>query len=175
MRPIILPYRERSPLIGADVFVAPGAVVIGDVVLSAGASIWFGCVLRGDEQAIRVGENSNIQDLSCIHTSRGGLDAEIGNDVTIGHRVVLHGCIIHPRVLVGIGAIVLDEVEIESGAMIAAGAVVSPRKRVPAGEVWAGCPARKISEVSDAQHQAIVSTPPHYRAKAMAYRLSNTE
>ncbi|MFA6310141.1 MAG: gamma carbonic anhydrase family protein [Sterolibacterium sp.] len=167
--PIILPYLGIEPRIARGVFVAPGASVIGDVELAEGVSIWFGSVLRGDERAIRIGRNSNIQDMSTIHTSRNGWDVEIGEDVTVGHRVVLHGCRIHNRVLIGIGAVVLDEVEIETGAIVAAGATVTPGKRIQSGEVWAGCPAKKIGEVSDAQRLILDSTPPHYRAKAETY------
>lgn len=167
--PIILPYMGMEPRITEGVFVAPGAVVVGDVELAEGVSIWFGSVLRGDERSIRVGRNSNIQDLTAIHTSRGGWDAEIGEYVTVGHRVVLHGCRIHNRVLIGIGAVVLDEVEIETGAIVAAGATVTPGKRIQSGEVWAGCPAKKIGEVSEAQRLILDSTPPHYRAKAEKY------
>jgi carbonic anhydrase/acetyltransferase-like protein (isoleucine patch superfamily) len=167
--PWILPYDGVVPTIAADAFVAPGAVLSGSVTLGAGSSVWFGCVLRGDEQAIRVGERSNIQDLSVIHTSRGGWDAEIGADVTVGHRVVLHGCRIHDRVLVGIGAVVLDGVEVESGAVIAAGAVVAPGTKVGAGELWAGVPARRVGEVGERLRGIILSTPPHYAAKAARY------
>ena len=167
--PIILPYMGIDPRIARGVFVAPGAAVIGDVELAEGVSIWFGSVLRGDERPIRVGRNSNIQDLSTIHTSRNGWDAEIGEDVTVGHRVVLHGCRIHNRVLIGIGAVVLDEVEIETGAIVAASATVTSGRRIKSGEVWAGCPAKKIGEVSDAQRLFLDSTPPHYRAKAEKY------
>lgn len=167
--PWILPYDGVVPTIAADAFVAPGAVLSGSVTLGAGSSVWFGCVLRGDEQAIRVGERSNIQDLSVIHTSRGGWDAEVGADVTVGHRVVLHGCRIHDRVLVGIGAVVLDGVEVESGAVIAAGAVVAPGTKVGAGELWAGVPARRVGEVGERLGGMILSTPPHYAAKAARY------
>jgi len=168
--PMILPYAGKVPAVAADAFVAPGAVLTGDVVLASRASVWFGCVLRGDERAIRVGERSNVQDLTVIHTSRDGWDACIGADVTVGHRVVLHGCRIHDCVLVGIGAIVLDEVEIESGAVIAAGAVVAPGKHVGAGELWAGVPARKVGEVGERLMASIASTPPHYVTKAAAYQ-----
>jgi len=167
--PLILPYGGSVPVVAVDAYVAPGAVLTGDVVLASGASVWFGCVLRGDERAIRVGERSNVQDLTVIHTSRGGWDAWVGADVTVGHRVVLHGCRIHDRVLVGIGAIVLDEVEIESGAVIAAGAVVAPGKHVGAGELWAGVPARKVGEVGEQLKALIASTPSHYVTKALAY------
>jgi carbonic anhydrase/acetyltransferase-like protein (isoleucine patch superfamily) len=167
--PIILPYRGTRPAIADGVFVAPGAVVVGDVTVEPGASIWFGCVLRGDERAIRIGANTNVQDLTLIHTSRGGPDAQIGAEVTVGHSAVLHGCLVHDRVLIGMGAIVLDGAEIESGAVIAAGAVITPGRRVRAGELWAGCPAKHVGEASERHAEFIRSTPPHYRTKAAAY------
>jgi carbonic anhydrase/acetyltransferase-like protein (isoleucine patch superfamily) len=166
---IVLPWQGRRPWIAADAFVAPGASVIGDVNLGGASSVWFGCVLRGDERAIHVGAGSNLQDLTVVHTSRRGWDAVIGADVTVGHRAVLHGCRIEDGCFIGIGAILLDEVVVESGAIVAAGALVTPGKRVPAGEVWAGSPARKFGEVSPDQVEMIRSTPPHYRAKAAAY------
>lgn len=168
---IILPYKGIHPKIQRDVFVAPGASVIGNVELKAGSSVWFGCVLRGDERAIRIGENSNIQDLTVIHTSRQGRDAVIGSNVTVGHRVVLHGCTVGDSVLIGIGAIVLDDVSIESGAIIAAGAVVTAGKHIRSGELWAGCPAQKVGEVKGKLVDFIASTPPHYKEKAATYLL----
>ena len=169
--PIILPYKGIRPKFAQNVFVAPGASVIGNVELKSGSSVWFGCVLRGDERAIRVGENTNIQDLTVIHTSRQGRDAEIGANVTVGHRVVLHGCTVGDSVLIGIGAIVLDDVSIESGSIVAAGAVVTAGKHIRAGEVWAGCPALCVGEVKGKLAEFIASTPSHYREKAANYLL----
>lgn len=165
----ILPFNGFVPRLAPDVFVAPNAMVIGDVVAGAGSSIWFGCVLRGDEQGIRIGTDTNVQDLTLIHTSRGGPDAQLGNRVTVGHSAIIHGCIIHDDVLIGMGAIILDEVIVESGALVAAGAVVSPGKIVRTGELWAGCPAKKIGEVSDLHRATIASTPTHYRQRAANY------
>lgn len=165
----ILPFAGHLPQIASDVFIAPTATVIGDVTIASGVSVWFGTVLRGDEQGIRIGADTNVQDLALIHTSRGGPDAQLGARVTVGHGAIIHGCIIHDDVLIGMGAIVLDEVIVESHALIAAGAVVSPGKRVRTGELWAGCPARKIGEVTDAHRATIASTPSHYRIKAAQY------
>jgi len=165
----ILPFGGNVPDMAPDVFIAPNAMVIGDVTIAAGASVWFGAVLRGDERAIRIGADTNVQDLALIHTSRGGPDAQLGARVTVGHSAIIHGCIIHDDVLIGMGAIVLDEVVVESGALIAAGAVVSPGKHIRSGELWAGCPARKIGEVTDTHRATIASTAPHYRQKAAQY------
>ncbi len=165
----IIPFGEHTPRVAADVFLAPTATIIGDVDIAGGASVWFGCVLRGDERGIRIGADTNVQDLALIHTSRGGPDATLGERVTIGHAAIIHGCTIHDDVLVGMGAIILDEAIVESHALIAAGAVVSPGKHVRSGELWAGCPARKVSELTDAHRRTIASTPPHYRQKAAQY------
>jgi carbonic anhydrase/acetyltransferase-like protein (isoleucine patch superfamily) len=173
-RPILLPYLGQQPMIAPDAFVAPGAAVIGNVALAAGSSVWFGCVLRGDDRAIRIGEGSNIQDLSVIHTSRGGWDAEIGRDVTVGHHVVLHGCRLEDGCFIGIGAIILDKVVVEPLAMVAAGALLTPGRRVPAGELWGGSPARKMGELTPEQLAMMRSTPPHYRHKAAAYLQATT-
>ncbi len=166
---LLLPFGSHTPRIAPSVFIAPNACVIGDVDIGAGASIWFGTVLRGDERGIRIGEDSNVQDLALIHTSRSGQDAIIGARVTIGHGAIIHGCTIHDDALIGMGAIVLDDAVIESGALVAAGAVVSPGKRVRSGELWAGCPARHVGEVTDAHEATIRSTAPHYRTKAATY------
>ena len=165
----ILPFDGHFPAIAADAFIAANAMIIGDVTIATGASVWFGCVLRGDERGIRIGADTNVQDLAVIHTSRGGPDAQLGARVTIGHSAIIHGCIIHDDVLIGMGAIVLDEVVVECGALIAAGAVVSPGKHVRSGELWAGCPARKIGDVTDAHRATIASTPAHYKQKAAQY------
>ncbi len=165
----IIPFGQHIPRVAANVFVAPTATIIGDVDIAEGASIWFGCVLRGDERGIRIGRQTNVQDLALIHTSRGGPDATLGARVTIGHAAIIHGCTIHDDVLIGMGAIILDEVIVESFSLIAAGAVVSPGKHVRSGELWAGCPARKVGEVTDAHRATIASTPPHYQDKAAHY------
>ncbi len=165
----VMPFGDQHPRLAPGVFVAPTAVVIGDVDIGAGSSVWFGAVLRGDERGIRIGNDTNVQDLALIHTSRTGGDAQLGSRVTIGHGAIIHGCIIHDDVLIGMGAIVLDDAIIESGALVAAGAVVSPGKQVRAGELWAGCPARKVGDVTDAHRATIHSTAPHYRAKAAQY------
>jgi carbonic anhydrase/acetyltransferase-like protein (isoleucine patch superfamily) len=169
---LLLPFGPHSPRVATGVFIAPNACVIGDVEISEGASIWFGAVLRGDERAIRIGPDSNVQDLALIHTSRAGQDAVIGARVTIGHRAIVHGCTIHDDALIGMGAIVLDDAVVESGALVAAGAVVAPGKHVRTGELWAGCPARHVGDVTDAHRATIASTAPHYRAKAAAYLIA---
>lgn len=141
------PYLNQMPSLGERVFVDPSAVVIGRVTLADDASVWPLCVLRGDVNFIQVGARSNIQDGSVIHVSRpkpnlpNGWPTIIGADVTIAHKVMLHGCTIEDRVLVGMGAIVMDGVHIESDVIVAAGALVPPGKRLASGFVYSGSPA----------------------------------
>jgi len=137
-----LPYREHRPRIEAGAFVAPGAVVIGDVWIGAQASIWFGCVLRADVCSIRIGARSNLQDGSIVHVSRSKLATLVGEDVTVGHGCVLHACTLEDRAFVGMRATLLDGSHVASDAMLAAGSLLTPGKSVPSGELWAGQPAR---------------------------------
>ena len=137
-----LPYRGARPVIDATAFVAEGCRIVGDVEIGAEASIWFNCVIRGDEHAVRIGARSNVQDGTVIHVHSAKQGTFIGADVTIGHKALLHACTIDDGGFVGMGAIVLDEAVIEGGGMLAAGAMLTPGKRVPSGELWAGSPAR---------------------------------
>lgn len=145
----ILPYRGKWPKIADDVFIAPGASVIGDVEIGAGSSVWFNCVLRGDDNPIRIGERVNVQDGTVIHVHSKFQGTFIGSDITIGHMALLHACTIEDKAFVGMGSIVLDRCTIESGAMLAAGAMLTPGKTVKAGELWAGRPAKMMRALSD--------------------------
>ncbi|MEI6415458.1 MAG: gamma carbonic anhydrase family protein [Pseudomonadota bacterium] len=142
MSPLILPYRGILPRIDATAFIAPGAIVIGDVVIGPESSIWFGCVVRGDVNCVRIGTRSNVQDGTVIHVAATGKGTHIGDDVTIGHCVLLHDCTLDNYAFVGMRATVMDGARIESRAMLAAGALLSPRKTLPAGQLWAGTPAK---------------------------------
>lgn len=166
---IILPFKGAWPRFGRDVFVAPGAAVVGDVEIGDGSSIWFGAVLRGDDDAIRVGVDTNIQDGAVIHVFMDRYPTRIGDRVTIGHGARLHGCVIGDDSMIGISATVLDGVEVEPGAIVAAGATVAPGKRVRSGELWAGCPARLVRPVRDDERMFIARNSPHYRGLAAAY------
>lgn len=150
MTGLILPYQGILPIIHESVFVAPNACIAGDVVIGRDSSIWFGVQMRGDVDVIRIGERTNIQDGTIIHVTRTVSGTYIGDGVTIGHKALLHACIVESNAFVGMGAIILDEAVVESGAMVAAGAVVTPRKRVPKGELWAGNPARKMRDLTQA-------------------------
>jgi len=150
-------YRGVRPTLGAGAYIDPTAVVIGDVVLGADVSVWPMAVIRGDVNYIRIGARSNVQDGSVLHVTRPypGSDAGwpliIGDDVVIGHKVTVHGCTIGNRVLVGIGAIVLDGAMVEDDVMIGAGTLVSPGKRLKSGGLYLGSPARRARELTAAE------------------------
>ncbi|MEM9000656.1 MAG: gamma carbonic anhydrase family protein [Bacteroidota bacterium] len=138
----------KSPVIGEDCFIAENATVIGEVIMGGQCSIWFNAVVRGDVHYIKMGDKVNVQDGAVIHCTYQKSPTTIGNFVSIGHNAVVHGCTIHDNVLVGMGAIVMDDCVIESNSIIAAGAVVTKGTYVPSGSVFAGMPARKIKEIS---------------------------
>jgi carbonic anhydrase/acetyltransferase-like protein (isoleucine patch superfamily) len=150
---IVRAHEGRAPRIDASAWVAPGAAVIGDVVLAADVGIWYGCVVRGDVERIRIGARTNIQDNSTLHVTRGRFPALLGEEVTIGHRAVVHGCRIGDGALVGIGAIVLDGAVVEEGALVGAGAVVTPGSVVRAGTLVTGIPARFVRELSGSERR----------------------
>lgn len=166
----LIAFAGKRPLIHPGAFLAPGAVVVGDVEIGAEASVWFGCVIRGDVNHVRIGALTNIQDGTIIHVSRGTHPTLIGAGVTIGHGAIVHGCTVEDGAMIGIGASVLDGARVESGAIVAAGALVPPGKVVKAGEVWAGCPARHLRAVSEAERGFIRDNAPHYARLAAQYR-----
>ena len=145
----ILPYKGRWPKIADDVFIAPGASVIGDVEIAAGSSIWFNCVLRGDDNPIRIGERVNIQDGTVIHVHSKFQGTFIGNDITIGHMALLHACTLEDKSFIGMGSIVLDQCTIETHGMLAGGAMLTPGKTVKGGEMWGGRPAKRMRALSE--------------------------
>lgn len=167
---LIAPLDGVAPQLHVSSFVAPGAVVIGYVSIGAESSVWYGAVLRGDEEEIRIGDRSNIQDGVVVHTTCGQGPAIIGSDVTIGHRAVLHGCRIGDGAMIGIGAIVLDGAVVEPGAIVAAGAVVAPGKVVGSGALWAGCPAREMRAIKSDEISFLRGNPAHYAAQASRHR-----
>lgn len=152
---ILKSFKEFIPRIAPDAWLAENAVVIGEVEIGAGASIWYGAVLRGDVGLIKVGERTSIQDGVILHCTNGRTQCIIGNDVTVGHGAILHGCVVEDRVLVGLGAIVLDEAYVESNVVIAAGAVVTEGMRLESGHLYAGVPAKKIKALSPANEEMI--------------------
>lgn len=146
---IILSYKGTVPTIAADAFIAQTAVVTGDVVVGAQSSVWYGCVLRGDVNTIRIGDHTNIQDGTVVHVTRETHPTVIGSGVTIGHGCTLHGCTLQDNCFVGMGATVMDGAVVESGAMVAAGALVTPGKVVKSGELWGGSPAKLLRPLTE--------------------------
>ncbi|MHA1107777.1 MAG: gamma carbonic anhydrase family protein [Alphaproteobacteria bacterium] len=173
--PLIIPYRGILPRIAPDAFVAPGTVVAGDVEIGAEASIWFNCTLRGDENPVRIGARTNVQDGSVIHVHSRKQGAYIGCDVTIGHMVLLHACTIEDGAYIGMGAIVLDEAVVEGGAMLAAGALLTPKKRVPRGELWAGRPAKLMRTMPEEELTGLTRTARNYVERAREYSAGAVE
>lgn len=153
--PTIIPLNGKSPKIHDSAFIAPGAVIIGDVEIGAEASIWYNCVIRADVNHIRIGARTNVQDGSVIHCDSPkpgrpeGHPTIIGADVLIGHMVMLHGCTLLDRAFIGLGSIVMDGCVVESAGMLAAGAMLTPGKRLPSGQLWQGRPAKFARNLSD--------------------------
>lgn len=144
----IIPLFGKEPVFGNNCFVAPNATLVGDVVMGDDCSIWFNAVVRGDVHYIKMGNKVNVQDGATIHCTYQKNPTEIGNNVSIGHNAIVHGCKIHDDVLIGMGAIVMDRVEVQSNAIIAAGAVVLEGTLVEANSIYAGVPAKKVKEMS---------------------------
>ena len=171
----MLSFGGRTPRVDPTAFVAPGAQLIGDIEIGPEASIWYNCVLRGDVNRIRIGARTNIQDGSVLHVdsprpgNEAGHPTLIGDEVLIGHLAMVHGCILRDRAFVGLGAIVMDGCEIESDAMLAAGAMLTPGKRIPGGQLWAGRPAKSVRDLSDADLQGMRAGVAHYVELARAH------
>lgn len=146
---MIRDFLESSPKIHGSAFIAENAVVIGDVEIGEGASIWYGCVLRGDVNYIRIGDRTNIQDMTMIHVSRNDFPTVVEDEVTVGHSVTLHGCYVETGCLIGIGAIVLDGARIGRNSLVAAGSLVTPNTVIPEGSFVVGSPARVKRQLSD--------------------------
>jgi len=145
---IIKSLNDKTPQMGENCFLADNAVIVGDVSMGKDCSIWFGAVIRGDVHYIKMGNKVNVQDNATIHATYQKFPTNIGNNVSIAHNAVVHGCTIHDNVLIGIGAVVLDNVVIESNCVIAAGAVVTKGMHLKSGGVYAGIPAKRIKEIS---------------------------
>lgn len=170
----LIPFDGIAPDVTAAAFVAPGARIIGDVVLGQDSSIWYNCVLRGDVQAIRIGARTNIQDGTVVHVTTRLHATEIGADCLIGHLAMIHGCRLHDRAFVGLGSIVMDGCEIESDGMLAAGALLSPGKRIGSGQMWVGRPAKYVRDLTAeeiaGQRAGVAAYVANARAHAAAIR-----
>ncbi len=168
----IVPIHGKTPQIHESAFIAPGCTIIGDVVIGAGSSIWYNCVLRADVFSIRIGERTNVQDGSILHCDPprpgdpDGSPLIIGDDVLIGHMAMVHGCIIHDRGFVGLGAIVMNKAVIGSDAMLAAGAMLTEGKVIEPRELWGGRPARKMRDLDEAAIMGMRIGTAHYAENA---------
>jgi len=158
------------PSIHPQAWIAPGAVVVGDVSIGRAASVWYGAVVRADDAEIRIGEACNIQDLCCVHVDAGE-PAVLEARVSVGHHATVHGAYVEEGSLIGVGAVVLGRARIGAGALIAAGTVVLGGTSVPAGVLWAGVPGRLIRELTDQDRERFASTPQRYVGRADRHRL----
>nr|WP_303793637.1 gamma carbonic anhydrase family protein [Sandarakinorhabdus limnophila] len=163
-------FGSERPQLADDVFIAPGAQVIGKVTIGTGSSVWFNCVLRGDVGRITVGERTNLQDGTIVHVTGGRFDTHIGDDVLIGHGCIIHGCRLENHTFVGMGAIVLDGAVVEADAMLAAGALLTPGKVVKSGELWAGRPAKFLRSLTAAEIAGNRAGAAGYARLAQVYR-----
>ena len=146
---MIQSYRDKNPQIHESAFIAENATVVGDVVIGPDASVWFGSVVRADVHFIRIGARTNVQDLTVMHVNQGKNPTILEEDVTVGHRAILHGCHVKRGSLIGMGAVLLDDVVVEEGSFVAAGSVVSPGTVVPAGRLARGVPARVVRDLTE--------------------------
>jgi carbonic anhydrase/acetyltransferase-like protein (isoleucine patch superfamily) len=147
--PVILPVEGKTPVFGSNTFIAPNATIVGNVTTGDDCSFWFNTVVRGDVNFIRLGNKVNVQDGACIHCTYLKCGTTIGNNVSIGHNAIVHGCTVHDNVLIGMGAIVMDNAVVHSNTIIAAGAVVLENTICEAGSIYAGVPAKKVKDISE--------------------------
>lgn len=165
----LISFRGIAPQVSETAFIADNARIIGDVRIGGGSSVWYNCVLRGDMNEIRVGENTNIQDGTIIHVDSRNYGTYIRDKVTIGHMALIHACTIEEGAMIGMQATVMDGAVVEEGALVAAGALVPPGKKVLAGQLWAGSPARYLRDVREADQNMINYIWPVYRDLTAEY------
>lgn len=167
---MILPHHGVWPKIHETAFVAPSADVIGDVEVGNQSSIWFQCVVRGDVNTIRIGERTNVQDHSILHVTRKKFSLKVGDDVTVGHRATLHGCTIGNRVLIGMGAIVMDDAEVGDDCIIGAGSLVTGGTKIPPGVLAVGSPAKVKRPLTDDEMAFLLQSAKNYVGDSTQYR-----
>jgi gamma-carbonic anhydrase len=167
---IIKTLRGISPVFGANCFLADNAVVVGEVTMGDNCTVWFNAVVRGDVHSITIGNNTNIQDGAIIHCTYQKAKTIIGSNVSIAHHAIVHGCTLEDNILVGMGAIIMDDAHVGSNCVIAAGAVVLPGTKIPSGSIYAGIPAKKVKEISEDMKEVIVRTARNYPMYAEWYK-----
>ncbi|MBB6273647.1 carbonic anhydrase/acetyltransferase-like protein (isoleucine patch superfamily) [Pedobacter cryoconitis] len=168
--PVILPVLDKNPKWGDNCFIAPNATIVGDVTLGTNCSVWFNAVIRGDVNTITIGNDSNIQDGAVIHATYLKAATTIGNRVSVGHNAIVHGCILKDHVLVGMGAIIMDNAVVESYCIIGAGSVVLEHTICESGFLYAGTPAKKIKPVTEEQRALLNKLPDNYMMYADWFR-----
>ncbi len=168
----ILPFEGKLPTIHETAWIAPTAVIVGDVEIGADSSVWYQCVLRGDTNIMRIGARTNIQDGSVLHLNAGAEPLIIGDDVTIGHACIVHACTLKNRAFVGMGATVLDRAVIEEGGMLGAGGLLTPGKVIGPNELWTGAPARLARVMTAEERARFDRTAVHYVELARRHRAS---
>ena len=166
---MIRSFRGRSPVIDPSVFVADNATLIGDVHIGARSSVWFGAVIRGDVFHIRIGSETSIQDNTVVHVTHDRFATQVGDRVTVGHSVTLHGCTIGDLCIIGMGATILDQVEIGERCIVGAGALLTPGTKVPPGHLVMGSPARVKRPLTEPELQWLVNSAAHYVELARIY------
>jgi gamma-carbonic anhydrase len=166
---MIIAYKDKTPAMGAGVFVESSARVIGDVEIGAGSSVWFNTVIRGDVNYIRIGARTNIQDCSVVHVTLNKWPTVIGNDVTVGHRAVVHGATIGDHCLIGMGAVVLDGAELSEFVLVGAGALVPPGMKVPPRSLVVGVPGKVVRELKDSDIDMLIHQSQEYERLAKEY------
>lgn len=171
---MIYEFLDKSPQFEDSCFIAPSADLIGDVTLGKESSVWFNVTIRGDVNWIEIGNRSNVQDNSCIHVMNQNGPTKIGNEVTIGHNAMVHGCTIHDRVLVGIHATILDEAVIESDVIIAAGSLVPPGKTLESGYMYMGSPVKQTRKLTEEEIASIPNYADNYVKYSRAYQQKDT-
>jgi carbonic anhydrase/acetyltransferase-like protein (isoleucine patch superfamily) len=164
-----LPFQGKRPTVDPTAFIAETAVLVGDVTVGAGSSVWFHCVVRGDTNFIRIGERCNVQDGTIVHVNAGNFPTIMGNDVTIGHAAIIHACTLHDRAFVGMGATVLDGAVIEEGGVLGANGLLTPGKRIGRNELWTGAPAKLARVLSDEDRAKFDMNAIHYAELAQEY------
>ena len=159
---VIKPYKGVFPKVHPSVYLSDNVYVIGDVEIGEDSSVWFGSVIRGDVNYIRIGKRTNIQDNSVVHVTHDTHPTIVGDNVTVGHRVILHGCKLGNNILVGMGAVIMDGVEIEDFVLVGAGALVTPNKKIPSGVLVAGVPAKIVRDLRDEEIKLIEESAQNY-------------
>jgi carbonic anhydrase/acetyltransferase-like protein (isoleucine patch superfamily) len=166
---MLKPYRGIAPIVAPNAFIEDTAIVIGDVVIGSDSSVWFHAVVRGDVHFIRIGHRTNIQDLSVLHVTHDTYPLTLGDDITVGHRVILHGCTIRDRVLVGMGSIIMDGAIVEEDCIIGAGSLVTERMQIPPKSLVIGSPAKVKRTLTDDEISWIKESATNYSRYAQYY------